>query len=37
MVVRTKINHSRPRLVAWSGYLLMAAAWIIIIWALAGT
>jgi hypothetical protein len=37
MVMRTKLGHARPRLVAWIGYALIAAAGVAMIWALATT
>jgi hypothetical protein len=35
VVVRAKRNVTHPRLIAWAGYLLMAAASVVVAWALA--
>jgi hypothetical protein len=37
MVVRTSFGHGHPRLVAWIGYGLIAAACVAMIWALFAT
>jgi hypothetical protein len=37
MVMWMRTAHSRPRLIAWIGYALMAGACVIMIWTLAAS